>query len=309
MSSERLIKYIKKSNLINVKKLIEECHIDPNEQDIDGYYPLLVAIYHNRVKIVKYLISLDNIKLNICDGKCMGVLHNAVIADDLSIVQLLLSEGINIDVVDIKNRTPLTIALKHNYCDIADELLNHNVTVRLIDIEFAIRHQYPFKSFLNLLDRLETPLNQNVIIKLLRCVILHNMDDKRYFPYLFERYCTFPEIISDLIGYQDKYRRKIIMYAAYCHINTLKILLQHGANPNEIDGDGETPLYVVVDGYDENPEYLDNIQLLLEYGADPYYKKDGKTILEIAKEDNKPKVVEVIENYLDFPDVKGAEED
>ena len=309
MSSERLIRYITQSNLDGIKQLIEEYNINPNHPG-GGYYPLLVAIYQNKTTIVNYLINLPNINLNVYNNKGMGVLHDAVFANNLTTVQLLISRGANINNVDNKARTPLTTAIINGYHNIVDELLKHNATVRLIDIRMAIKHNYPFISFPNLLNRLTYPPTHDDIIRWMHTIVTHDGNDEEYFEYLFERYCTFPEIISDLIGYQDKYHYKLITYAACCSVSTLKILLRNGANPNEIDEDGETPLYIVVENYynDENPEYLDNIQSLLEYGADPFFKKGERTILEIAKEDNKPKVVGVIENYLNFSDVKGAEE-
>jgi ankyrin repeat protein len=74
----------------------------------------------------------------------------------------------------------------------------------------------------------------------------------------------------------------------------VKLLLEHGANPNIQDENGDTPLH-----WTAQWGRLDVVKLLLVYGADPTVKdKDGKTPLDLARAEGRREVVSVIEEWL-----------
>jgi len=49
------------------------------------------------------------------------------------------------------------------------------------------------------------------------------------------------------------------------HLDVVKLLLEHGADPNVQDDEGETPLHHAAAWRDN----VDIVRLLLEHGADP----------------------------------------
>jgi len=85
--------------------------------------------------------------------------------------------------------------------------------------------------------------------------------------------------------------------------DSASILLQFGADPNNKDGDGITPLMSAVLSLgsisDYNNEQLQVIKILLQNGANPYLKnKEGETALDIAIRRNKSKAVEILQKYM-----------
>jgi ankyrin repeat protein len=51
-------------------------------------------------------------------------------------------------------------------------------------------------------------------------------------------------------------------------------------------------------------ELLEVVKLLLEHGADPNYKNDGRTLLHIATRDNLKSIVQLLLEYGVDPSVK-----
>jgi ankyrin repeat protein len=64
----------------------------------------------------------------------------------------------------------------------------------------------------------------------------------------------------------------------------MQLLLDRGANPNQPDEDGDTPLFVC--------ETIQSVEILLAAGADPTIRnEEGKTAAEAAAEDSDRRAV------------------
>lgn len=64
--------------------------------------------------------------------------------------------------------------------------------------------------------------------------------------------------------------RRLLNIAVYGgHIECVQVLLLHGADPNGIDGSGDTPLFPAIENCD-----APMVQMLLEMGADPNIEND-----------------------------------
>ncbi|WP_197408795.1 ankyrin repeat domain-containing protein, partial [Chthonomonas calidirosea] len=61
-------------------------------------------------------------------------------------------------------------------------------------------------------------------------------------------------------------------------------LLSHGADPNQVDGEGDTPLDAAAADYAPVPggPYPDIVELLLEHGANPNYSPKLKSLLAVV---------------------------
>lgn len=79
------------------------------------------------------------------------------------------------------------------------------------------------------------------------------------------------------------------------NLDTLKLLLKKGANPNQQDNLGDTPLHIAAMGNDQF--YLNASKYLIEYGADKSIKNnDGKTPIDMARIYNSPEIIEFLTN-------------
>ncbi|HEY9151462.1 MAG TPA: ankyrin repeat domain-containing protein [Anaerolineales bacterium] len=82
--------------------------------------------------------------------------------------------------------------------------------------------------------------------------------------------------------------------AAGGHTELVKLLLEHGANPNAVQKSGFTPLHAAAQNGD-----VQSIHALLFHGADADIKSaEGKTPLDYAAEGNKTKAVELLKREI-----------
>jgi ankyrin repeat protein len=74
----------------------------------------------------------------------------------------------------------------------------------------------------------------------------------------------------------------------------MKILLEMGANPNQVDNDDYTPLLIA----SEPEPYIDMIKLLIDYGADWNSKRGVRDFISVLKNNNYDEYInEIIKKY------------
>jgi len=95
-----------------IAELLIKNKIDLNIQNEDGRSPLSLAIWERENKIAKILIE-NGVDINALDYDGRNALHHAVYGgfnideDRLELINLLLTKGINPNIIDEKSRTPL----------------------------------------------------------------------------------------------------------------------------------------------------------------------------------------------------------
>ena len=86
--------------------------------------------------------------------------------------------------------------------------------------------------------------------------------------------------------------------------DVVEILLQHGANINELTNSNETLLHCSVRSRSKRC-----VEICLQHGADKTIKnKLGYTPLDFAKALKYPEIAKIIEEFQDIPDVKQPDE-
>jgi cytohesin len=123
-----LIWAAERGNLAEVKRLITDCGINPNIQDVDGSMPLHVATQYGYPDVVELLLEYGA-DPNVKDNKGKTPLHIAAINNHYKVAKLLLEYGADPYVKDNKyGHTPLHYAVSRiclgNF-DVVRLLLEH----------------------------------------------------------------------------------------------------------------------------------------------------------------------------------------
>lgn len=101
----------------------------------------------------------------------------------------------------------------------------------------------------------------------------------------------------------DDYRVPLLSLSVYHNmIDNVRYLLQNGADPNIANTTCETPLYYAIYSIRNTLYDIETIhtiiQLLLEYGADPYRKSiNGESVFEITLRHG---MLDVIQKFVEY---------
>jgi ankyrin repeat protein len=117
---EEIFQLIRKGNLEEIKKLVEEENFDLSKTNYKKQTILHVAILSNQNDIIDYL--LDKMKdFNVVDDNNDTYLHYAIKKQNVSLVSKLVEEkNVLLDIKNNQEKTPLDLAFDHNNTAIAD---------------------------------------------------------------------------------------------------------------------------------------------------------------------------------------------
>ncbi|NER12623.1 hypothetical protein GWK08_04165 [Leptobacterium flavescens] len=102
-----------------VMDFLIERGMDVNMTDDKGYTPLFVAVQFGNDKMIDKLIGA-NVDIN----KGVSSLHRAVLRDNLKLLKRLVNEKTDVDVLNDRGNTPLTIAMRQGSDEIAAFLIS-----------------------------------------------------------------------------------------------------------------------------------------------------------------------------------------
>ena len=251
--------------------LVQHCS-DVNAQSIDGETPLHIASYHGQLKICQLLLdlganphtedikgqnSLHKLLKGLRNGSRFSGLH---LQNDLSVVQLLLEHGVDVNSLDKHHETPFHLI---SYgLPIAQLLLDYDAQV---SAENALG-QTP----LHLLSQSHADSAD-----VARLLLEHGAD----------------------VNAQDTNQETPLHFACFArNVKITLLLLDYGAEIDPQNADGQTPLHRVSEYLSDNSSSV--ARLLLERGADANAtSKTQKTPLHSASNKLRLQLVRVLLDY------------
>ena len=190
--------------------LVEGANIEHTDED--RRTPLLVAAHKDHIKVVRVLLSNDRSKANIhaTDYLERNVLHLAVDGGgDIGLISLLLTNGADPNIRDVKSRTPLHYCIRYNKSHAAQSLLDVGADPNARDVRSMTPLHYDFR---------------------------YNRSHKA---------SSLLEVGADPKA-QDLKGRTPLHYCIQYGWRHARLLLSFGADPNAQDVRGETPLHYCV---------------------------------------------------------------
>jgi ankyrin repeat protein len=233
-----------------------------------GARPFYYAALCELPELVELLILKYPQYANAVGGRLGTALHSALFpSDHLQVVRSLLRHGVSVDVRDLHNRTPLTLASWWGERDAVQCLLEHGADVTLRDV------------FGN------TPLTLAAFrghVDILQVLLDHNADVNAQ-----DRNGRTP--LHDVIA-----GCSTGAFARGDYSQVARLLLEHGANANPRDHERQTPLHRVA----RNRSNAAVARVLLDHGADiDAEDEEGKTPLQVSLESGHDEIAQLLSGY------------
>ena len=287
-------------NLEVVKYLIEEKDVNINQVDIHENIPLLYACKKGRLDVVKYLVKRG---ANVNHQNNIGETPLLLACEDgnLDVVKYLIEEkDVNINQVDNYGNNPLSYACKRGRLDVVKYLVDNGVDVNKAGSTgwtplFAacvgghlevVKYLIENGANINQSDKWgKTPLfvacekGNKATVKYL---IEHGADVNQS-----DNTGQTPLSVAKTEEIKNLLRVQIPLVMACANENkaTVKYLIEHGANVNQSDKDGWTPLHMAcLRRGSKASEAAAIVELLIEHGANVNQSnKHDLTPLRVSK--------------------------
>lgn len=235
------------------------------------------AITGGQLEMVEFLLDQGQ-PLN--PSAQMPPLAYAAVSRQTQIAELLIERGARLEAQDQQGNTALLLAAMRG-----DNLgMLKLLLAKGADIQHRNQRQ---DSILHLVALSDSP---EMLSYLERTELVNARNQESQTPLLLAAASGNGEMIKLLlkqgaeVNHVSKEGYTPLLYAglvADYPAEAVRLLIQAGAEVNVSDGDGRTPLVLAVEQND-----LDNVRLLLQKGADPKLKVKGKTLLDLAKQQN-----------------------
>lgn len=256
------------------------------------------------------------------DHGCTPLIH-AVKNGDLKSIQELLNSGANVNTCDKEDNSPLHWAAYKKSYEIAELLLNHHADLHAKDQNFFTPSFYPAMSddlpMLELFYHTDKTIltataffggtllhyaASDASLKVIEFLLARDLEiDARSLnketPLEWGMYRGQVDVIDLLVQHGAKVKNifdiwgNSVLTAAILANNTecIHALIKRGADVNEVNSEGRTPLHTAVSPANERIT-LKMVQLLIELGADVNaVKKDGVSVLMWAVKYGTPEIV------------------
>ena len=270
------------SSLCGFSDLVEHIAIKHPEQSkaAGGWhiFPLFAAVVRKHMKVAEILVE-HGANVDIRGTRGRTPLHEAI--RDFGMVQFLLKNGADVNCRQDDLRTPLHLAAYYGELKVAQILVEHKADVCPQDKEgMAPMH-------LLLENRLR---DDDDIVDLARLLLEHGTDVN--------------------MRSTNKFKWTLLQEEAFMgRPKIARVLLDHGANPNAENGDGETALHLVSRRKNDSKEHGFSIaRLLLEHGVNVHarHKYQG-TALHSAAFCGNPNITQLLLDHGANPNAENGD--
>jgi ankyrin repeat protein/uncharacterized caspase-like protein len=317
--------YALKSKSYKMTTLLLERDADINESGKQKKTPLHYTVESENIKLTQLLIN-KGADLNVKDAKNKTPLHYAVEKENKKLIQLLINNECNIDEKDRLNKTPLHYACEKNNITIAKQLIKKGANINAEDMNGeSPLHKAIYKNYLNVaIYLIKQGTNTNISVKmadktvpLIHWAMIN--DNNKVLQLLLKK--------NDLINLKDNNNRTPLNLASLRNnfIHT-KILYKNGGRINTFDKHKANPLnyavfnqnksmvkFLIEKGAKINTKFTQKDSMFLEmvkksnnlyfvklaYLFEPdlnYKNEEGKTAIDIAKEQGKNEILNFLNN-------------
>jgi ankyrin repeat protein len=231
-------------------------HSNLEARDDEGNTALTYAALNDRTDVIDILFKAGA-DVNTFDSDGQTPLHHAVREDQTEAVEHLLKARAKIDARDNWGQTPMFIAAVNGFGETARRLIDGGASPEATD------------------GSGRTPLQWAVL-----------WNDEKTVGALLDHGAS----IDRRAGDYDSGVTALILAAWTGKPNLVKLLIQHGANPNITDSHNETALH-----WAAATDQADSIQILLAAGADDAIRNfSGQTALDVALYEGRARAAEVL---------------
>lgn len=250
----------------------------------DDYYTLLLALQNKHFSVAKLLID-NGVDVNTQENcTVMTALQYAVWWDHTETIKLLIEKGADVNATDESGNSALMYAASKHNTD----------TVRLLLEKGAAPNPDDYNGATALMgaaswweEKSETLANLNK----------QKLDEATHLDLLFGAGHVTIDTVKLLIEHgaeinaKDKYGRTALMIASmYGHPDTVKLLIESGADIRATDLNGKTALIKAVE-----IGRIHHVTLLIEKKVDiNRYDDSGSTPLDYAKEKGRDKIIKLL---------------
>lgn len=274
-SSRTLQAAVITGDINQLKQLLHDSNVDVNTQDAKGLTDLRYALDQENFEAVKILTDAGA-NVNTASKNGRSALHFATEKNDLSLVQHLLSYEADVNIKDNENKTPLHKAVAYKKDSFNRSLAENNLVIVQLLLSFG--------ADVNLKNNKgESPVFNAVSVgnsEVVKFLLDHGanvnaIDNFRLTPLHTAAACNYgnshqkvAEVLLKAgadVDAQDENGSTAfhILVTRPASVKVIELFLDHKANVNAVNSQGETPLMIAISG-----SSVEVIFSLLENGAE-----------------------------------------
>lgn len=263
---------------------------------------LFAAVIKNQFPVIQYLLT-EGVTVNLLDPEGKTPLWYACCANNKSIVDWLINKGADVNLSNKAGQTPLNLVCSTGYLELAKLLKNHGANLNHGDnYNFTSLHRACINGQL---DTVKWLLAEKVNVNTLTL-----SDSTPFIDACITRHESIINLLLENnvdVNQPTKGSQVTALHVACLNGDKklVKKLIDHKANINATNREGETPLFIAVDRailahqtqYASTFEIGDQvlIQYLLKMGADIHQcNAKGQTVLELALESGYKELIEML---------------